>query len=263
MVKFFFTTVPGGGVWLARRVVSLSLLFFPYIYSNPLGGREGGLTITKFTLVILVGYPLLHFCLWEPLFQLLYWSKNSTHSGWAPAVHMLTVYAQQVLNFCQKKTVHSCVHQVNFPCRVATHLKSQPGGVVPSEQCCPGRSAHWLGVVVGQHHATRGHGLQVWRQHIVVVPWHVIITCPNTIGGMQIGSSVTTRTRCVHVFACLAPICMLTQPPRVRRTYGAIEERTVNATFSHQFWFFSTYLLTKFSERNLGVPKKFRNFVNK
>ncbi len=44
MVKFFL--LPGGGFWLARRVARRV--------------EEGGLTITKFTLVILVGYPLLH-----------------------------------------------------------------------------------------------------------------------------------------------------------------------------------------------------------
>ncbi len=33
-------------------------------------------------------------------------------------------------------------------------------------------------------------------------------SCPTTNNGMQIGSSVGIRTRCVHVIACLAPTCV-------------------------------------------------------
>ncbi len=42
----------------------------------------------------------------------------------------------------------------------------------------------------------------------------------------------TGSTILVHAATDLLPG---TQPLRVRRTYGAIEERTVNAIFSHRF----------------------------
>ena len=39
----------------------------------------------------------------------------------------------------------------------------------------------------------------------------VVCTCsnPTAKGGMQNGNSVETFTRCIHIFACLASICML------------------------------------------------------
>ncbi len=40
-------------------------------------------------------------------------------------------------------------------------------------------------------------------------PRMINLHCPTTNGGMQTGSSVGIYARCIHVFACLAPISML------------------------------------------------------